>query len=313
MTVPGRLAAVRWLAKAAAQRAFGLLPNQGASLNYALQRHVIRSLPASEQTFRRKFARALQHVRIYEEHGSGAAADATFYEFGAGWDLAIPLGFTALGVPKQVLVDIRPVVRAALVNDSLTLYGRLWDELETEAGRALIPLGAPTVAATAELEGRFGIRYLAPCDARATGLPEASVDFISSTDVCEHIPEPDLDAILRECARLLRPGGLVSFRIDLTDHYSYFDKSLSRYHFLRYSESRWAWVNSPLQYQNRLRVTDYRRLVEGAGFEVVTWTPSLPKNAVAEIARVPLDGHFADGYTAEELGVTVLSFVARRQ
>ena len=33
------LAAVRWLAKAAAQRAFGLLPNQGEGLNYALQRH----------------------------------------------------------------------------------------------------------------------------------------------------------------------------------------------------------------------------------------------------------------------------------
>ena len=59
-------------------------------------------------------------------------------------------------------------------------------------------------------------------------------------------------------------------------------------------------------------MTDYRRLVEGAGFEVVTWTPSLPMNAVAELAREPLAPHFADGYTAEELGVTVLSFVARR-
>ena len=314
MTVPARLAAVRWLAKAAAQRAFGLLPNQGEGLNYALQRHVIRSLPASEKTFRRKFSRALQHLRIYEEHGPGKpAGEATFYEFGAGWDLAIPLGFTALGVPNQVLVDIRPVVRAALVNDSLALYARLWDELEAEAGHELRKLGPATIADTAELEPRFGIRYLAPRDARATGLPAGSVDFISSTDVCEHIPEADLAEILRECARLLRPGGLVSFRIDLTDHYSYFDKSLSRYHFLRYDDRRWGWVNSPLQYQNRLRDPDYRRLVEGAGLEVVSWTPSLPKDALAELAGVPLDAHFRDGYTPEELGVTVLSFVARRQ
>jgi SAM-dependent methyltransferase len=304
---------VRWLAKAAAQRAFGLLPNQGERLNYALQRHVIRSLPASEGTFRKKFSRALQHLRLFEEHGPGGAEGATFYEFGAGWDLAIPLAFTALGVPRQVLVDIRPVVRAALVNDTLALYGRLWGELEAEAGRELVPLGPPTVASTAELEGRYGIRYLAPCDARATGLPDASVDFVSSTDVCEHIPEPDLAAILRECARLLRPGGLVSFRIDLADHYSYFDRSLSRYHFLRYSDRTWRWANSPLQYQNRLRVSDYRRLVEGAGLEVVSWSPSLPKDALAELGRVPLDPHFRDGYAPEELGVTVLSFVARRQ
>src|SRR3954454_12248770 len=159
MTVAARLAAVRWLAKAAAQRAFGLLPNQGEGLNYALQRHVIRSLPAGEGTFRRKFARALQHLRIYEEHGPGRpASEATFYEFGAGWDLAIPLGFTALGVPNQVLVDIRPVVRAALVNDSLALYERLWSELQAEAQRDLLPLGAADVTATAELEPRFGIR-----------------------------------------------------------------------------------------------------------------------------------------------------------
>jgi SAM-dependent methyltransferase len=305
---------VRWLAKAAAQRAFGLLPNQGEGLNYALQRHVIRSLPASEGTFRKKFSRAVQHLRLYEEHASGPpAAEATFYEFGAGWDLTIPLAFTALGVPRQILVDIRPVVRPALVNDSLSLYARLWTELQAEAERNLTPLGAPTIASTPELEPRFGIRYLAPCDARATGLPDASVDFISSTDVCEHIPEPDLAAILRECGRLLPPGGLLSFRIDLADHYSYFDKSLSRYHFLRYDDRRWGWANSPLQYQNRLRVTDYRRLVDGAGFEVVSWSPSLPKNAVAELNGLPLAPHFRDGYTPEELGVTVLSFVARRQ
>src|SRR5262249_61748087 len=100
--------------------------------------HVIRSLPASEQTFRRKFSRALQHLRLFGEHGAGVPVEeATFYEFGAGWDLAIPLGFTALGGPHQVLVDIRPVVRAALVNDSLELYAHLWDELGAEARREL--------------------------------------------------------------------------------------------------------------------------------------------------------------------------------
>ena len=175
------------------------------------------------------------------------------------------------------------------------------------------PLGPATISSTAEFEPRFGIRYLAPCDARATGLPSESVDFISSTDVCEHIPEPDLAEILRECARLLRPGGLVSFRIDLADHYSYFDRKLSRYHFLRYDDRAWRWVNSPLQYQNRLRVSDDRRLVDGAGFEVVSWSPSLPKAALDDLSDFPLAPRFRDGYTPEELGVTVLSFVARRQ
>jgi SAM-dependent methyltransferase len=302
---------MRWLVKAALQRGLGLLP-QGERLNYVFQRHVAHSLPASESVFRRKFARARQHLGAFEEHGPGVPAeDAVFYEFGAGWDLNIALSYAALGVGRQVLVDIRPSVRLELVNDSLRTFERVWEELEAEAGRALRPLGGP-VGSTGELEERFGIDYLAPRDARATGLPGESVDFVSSTDTCEHIPAADLARIFAECSRLLRPGGAFSCRIDLQDHYSYFDPTLSRYHFLRFSDRVWNLVNSPLHYQNRLRAPDYLTLVREAGLEVVTETPSPPSEAgLAELRGVPLAPRFRD-YPFEELGVTILSFVARR-
>jgi SAM-dependent methyltransferase len=246
--------------------------------------------------FRRKFARAEQHVAAYEEHGPGTPlGEAVFDEFGVGWDLAIPLSFAALGVGRQVLVDIRPSARVELVNDSLS-------RLERDPIQSL-----------AELEERFGIEYLAPCDAGATGLPAESVDFVSSTDVCEHVPEDDLAAIFRECFRLLRPGGAFSCRIDLQDHYSYFDRSLSRYNFLRFSEGAWRLVNSPLHFQNRLRAPDYLRLVRDAGFELAVERPSGPdERGLAELGSLPLAERFRNGYTPQELGVTVLSFVARR-
>jgi SAM-dependent methyltransferase len=301
---------MRWLAKAALQRGLGALP-QGERLNYVFQRHVLRSLPAGESVFRRKFSRALQHLRAYEQHGPETPRDeAVFYEFGAGWDLAIPLSFATLGIGRQVLVDIRPSVRVELVNDSLRAFERLWPELEAQAGRALRPLGEP-VSAVDELEARFGIRYLAPCDARDTGLASRSVDFVSSTDTCEHIPEHDLAPIFRECRRLLRPGGAFSCRIDLQDHYAYFDPSLSRYNFLRFSERAWRLVNSPLHYQNRLRSPDYLRLVRAAGLELVAERPSRAGGeGLAELRALPLAPRFR-GYPVEELGVTILSFVAR--
>jgi SAM-dependent methyltransferase len=286
---------MRWVAKAALQRGLGALP-QGERLNYLFQRHVARSLPGGAPVVQRKLARARQHLEAFGK----PVEDATFYEFGAGWDLAIPLSYAALGVAQQVLVDIRPSARVELVNETITL-------LEREVG----PLGGP-VSSLAELEERFGIRYLAPRDARATGLEAGSIDFITSTDVCEHIPEEDLAQIFRECKRLLRPGGLISCRIDLQDHYAYFDRSLSRYHFLRFSDRAWGLVNSPLHFQNRLREPDYRRLVEQAGFEAVTWTPSGPSDeGLAELEAMELAPRFRNGYTPEELGVTVLSFVAR--
>jgi SAM-dependent methyltransferase len=303
---------VKWLAKAALQRGLGALP-QGERLNYLFQRHIARSLPAGESVFRRKFARALQHLRAYEEHRPAApAADAVFYEFGAGWDLAIPLSYAALGVGRQVLVDIHPSARIELVNDSLAAFERLWDELEQEAGRELRPLGG-AVGSLVELEERLGIAYLAPRDARATGLPDESIDFVSSTDTCEHIPADDLARIFRECRRLLRPGGAFSCRVDLQDHYAYFDPTLSRYHFLRFSDRAWRLVNSPLHFQNRLRAPDYLRLVRDAGFELLAERPSGPsEEGLEELRALPLAARFRNGYTSEELGVTVLSFVARR-
>jgi SAM-dependent methyltransferase len=302
---------MRWLAKAALQKSLGTLP-QGERLNYVFQRRVLRSLPAGDGALRQKFSRALQHLGAYEEHGPGVpAAEATFYEFGAGWDLAIPVAYALLGVGRQVLVDIRPSARVELVNDSLASYERLRGELEGVAGRELRPLGGP-ISRLDELEERFGIRYLAPCDARGTGLPAESIEFVSSTDTCEHIPGTDLAEIFRECFRLVRPGGAFSCRIDLQDHYAYFDRSLSRYHFLRYSDRAWSLVNSPLHHQNRLRSPEYLQLVSDAGFELVVEKPSGPtEDGRAELARLSLAERFR-GFTPDELGVTVLSFVAVR-
>jgi len=110
----------------------------------------------------------------------------------------------------------------------------------------------------------------------------------------------------------LKPGGTISCRIDLQDHYAYFDPSLSRYHFLRFSDRMWGLINSPLHFQNRLREPDYRRLVEEAALEVVSWTPSGPSDeGLAELEAMELAPRFRNGYTPEQLGVTVLSFVAR--
>lgn len=302
---------MRWLAKAALQRGLGLLPGQGERLNYLCQRRVLHSLPLGDSALRQKFARALAHLRAYETHGPGMPpAEATFYEFGAGWDLAIPLAYASLGVGAQILVNIRPSARAELVGETMGALERLRPELEEAAGRSLRPLGGP-VTSLAELEPRLGIRYLAPCDARATGLPGGSVNFASSTDTCEHIPAPDLAAIFAESRRLLRPGGAFSCRIDLQDHYAYFDRGLSRYHFLRFSDRMWRLLSSPLQFQNRLRAPDYLRLVREAGLELAAENPSGPSEAGrAELQRMPLAPRFRE-YSLDELGVTILSFVAR--
>lgn len=301
---------MHWLAKAALQKAVSALP-RAESANYLLQRHVSRTLPASTEAFRRKFRRALLHVEAYGRHGPGRPlGDAVFYEFGAGWDLAVPLSYWALGVDRQVLVDLRPHLRAELVSATLERIRRLQPELEEEAKRPLrVP--EPGDAPLDRLADDFGLEYRAPLDARRTGFEAGSVDFVTSTSTLEHVPADDLLQLLAECRRLLRADGAMSSVIDLRDHFSYFDESLSQYNFLRYSDRAWRLVNSELGYQNRLRCPDYTRLFEAAGFEIVSERRRTPRPGKTEPLRgEELAPRFRD-YTPEDLAVTRLAVVAR--
>jgi SAM-dependent methyltransferase len=302
---------VNWLLKAALQKAISALPNPEAA-NYVFQRRVTRSLPIGDAGVRRKFGRALRHFRVFDEHGPvRAPAEAVFYEFGAGWDLAVPLAYAALGGGRQVLVDIRPNVRLELVNATLASLARQREALAAEADMELRDLGPPDLRGLDELEERFGIAYLAPRDARATGLPAASVDFVSSTNTLEHVPARDIAPILRECARLLRPDGVMSFRIDMQDHASYSDPRVSVYHFLRFSDRAWRLLTSDLGYQNRLRLPDYRRLFREAGLETLVESVAEPaREHLAALARVELAPRFR-GYAREELAARALEVVVR--
>ncbi|HEX5467564.1 MAG TPA: class I SAM-dependent methyltransferase [Gaiellaceae bacterium] len=294
---------MRWVAKALLQKGLSGLP-QPERANYLLQRHVTRSLPVSEQGFRRLFRRAVQHLDAYEAHGPGRpASEAVFYEFGAGWDLAVPLSLWSLGVERQVVVDLRPNVRLPLVTASLARLRAI----RAEGGRELRDPGRASVESPAELEQRFGIQYLAPRDARATGLPAGSLDFVSSTSTLEHVPAEELLPLLAECRRLLRPDGAISCRIDLSDHFSHFDSAVGPYDFLRYGERTWRLVNSRLLYQNRLRRPDYLRAFAQAGLTVTAeqaWRPKDP--------RLPDDlAPRFRAYGADDLAVQKLRLVAR--
>jgi hypothetical protein len=86
---------------------------------------------------------------------------------------------------------------------------------------------------------------------------------------------------------------------------------VSRYQFLRFSDPVWSLVNSPLHYQNRLRAPDYLRLVREAGFDLVVENPSGPNDeGRAELQAMDLARRFR-AYSLDEVGVTILSFVAR--
>jgi SAM-dependent methyltransferase len=302
---------MKWIAKAALQKLISGLPNEQA-VNYRFQRYVTRTLPRTGSDLRLHIDLPARHLHKFGEYGAKPAGEATFFEFGAGWDLIGPLVYYSLGVNHQTLIDIRPNLRFDLVERAWSDLKGMRGEIEQIARMPARDLGDLPPDSSAALGGRFGISYLAPSDARDTGLPGQSFDFISSTDTMEHIPGPDLEKILREVVRLLRPDGLFSCTLDLRDLYSYFDSSISPFNFLKFSDRTWRLANSGIHYQNRLRLPDYLKMFEAAGLEIVDRsTQDSTEQELAQLRALPPAPRFENGYSLEDLAVKSTHLVAR--
>ncbi|MGH8545160.1 MAG: class I SAM-dependent methyltransferase [Gammaproteobacteria bacterium] len=292
---------MRWLSKALVARVFSTIPF-GDRLTYLVQRYVTRSLPTGDSKCAEIVSLAREHLELIQNHRAGALDRAVFYEFGAGCDLIVPLAFYAFGVNRQLLIDIRRLLRIDLVNTTIRKLQRLQSALElSRTPTDLLPGEIPD--ALAALDHGYGLEYRAPCDARATGLADRSVDCITSTNTLEHVPPADIEWILRECHRILRDDGCMSFRTDYQDHYSYFDPHISAYNFLRYSDRLWTVFSPSLHFQNRLRHADYCDLFHKTRFEIVEERPERGSPADLEtVRRLPLANRFR-AYSAEDLAV----------
>lgn len=289
----------RWKVKALLQAGLSLFP-AGHAVNFLFQKHLTRGLPLSDSQILDAASIALGHLRRVQPWLAKPVGACAFYEFGAGYDLSVALCFWALGVERQILVDIRSLAQPDCVNDVIDKLARL--ELPIEFARRPLRAVRPGALA-ADLAAHYGIVYRAPCDARETGLSDGSVDCITSTATLEHIPPPDIASILKECRRIAAPGAPMSFIIDYQDHYSFFDPTIGPYNFLRYSESEWRLFNPPLHFQNRLRHQNHLALFEEAGIAVVEERRvGGSEEDLEALSRVPIHPRFR-AYRPEDLAV----------
>jgi len=297
-----------WRCKGIVQSSLSCVPILGEELNYFLQRYVSRKIPTSNSAFMASLGRASKHLSAIQRHSTRSIDSAIFFEFGAGWEMTVPLAFYSFGVNRQIVIDKRKLMKTELVRDTVKKFEEATSS-EIRRKPAMIPNGRD---ARAVLEDCYGITYRAPCDAAQTGLEPSTIDYITSTSTMEHIPIDTLRAILVECRRILRQGGLMSAIIDYDDHYSYFDAKISRYNFLKYSEPFWMMFNSELHFQNRLRHPDYTDLFRAAGFEIVEEQLKPAEEVeLRAIAQLPLATRFRS-YNIQDLAVHSAIIVARK-
>lgn len=251
---------MRWQTKA---RAFSVLSHIpfGEDIHYALQRYVTRRLPRPEKQVKSVYTLAQRLLGARQAYSQRPLRESTCFEFGAGRDLIIPLAFSAHGARRFITVDIERLAKLELVRSNAAIISRL-------SGT-----GHPDLVSLDDLQRSWRIDYRAPADARATGLPAGSIDCAVSVETLEHIPKSDIAAILKELRRIIRPDGLILMQIDYGDHFKGFDRSISSFNFLTYSEEDWRPFQSRFQYVNRLRHSEYLDLFQEAGFELLSDQP----------------------------------------
>lgn len=182
--------------------------------------------------------------------------DFTF-EFGAGKNIAQNI-FLSTVVDRQLVVDLYPMLDIKLVNK---VIGLLSKKINLRSDVNIFTLN--------ELDN-YGIDYRSPYDASKTKLNSKSVDACISTNTLEHIPIKSIKSIFIEINRILKDSGIVSAKIDYSDHYAHTDSKISRLNFLNFSDSEWKKYNHKYHYQNRLRHYEFKKLFNECGFRVVS-------------------------------------------
>jgi len=229
---------------------------------------------------------AFQVFRMHNEAaGFGGRKGYTVLELGPGDSLLTALFAQAAGAERTILVD-----QSSLA----TLQVNLFAKAEAMLARKKMPVpGVANARSVSDALSRLNCSYLVDGLASLRAIPDASVDFIFSNAVIEHVRKRDFLETARELCRIMKADGVASHWIDYRDH---LDMKLNN---LRFSEPIWEsefMVNSGF-YTNRLPEFAIRGLFEKAGFAVEVcdtdlWPGGLPtpQQAMSEpFANMPAD------------------------
>lgn len=291
---------MNWKTKARIQNAFARLPK---SIAYPSYRWVVRNLGRL-----RSFdptSRFIAGVRIadFVRESGESLQDKRLLEVGTGYRLNLPIALWLCGAASITTCDLNPYLQARYVKQDLAwVRANQQKVIDMFSAHAQPEIFKERLAHLKEFNGSLGdlcalcnIRYLAPADASDLPLEDGSIDLHFSYVVMEHIPPPVLQAILAEGQRVLSTNGLLIHRVDMSDHFSHSDRSITKINFLQFNEEEWDRLAGNLfMYQNRLRVDDVVGIFQSAGLDVLKTETNLDERSLKAIeAGFPLDKRFA--------------------
>jgi hypothetical protein len=299
---------MNWKTKAHIQRTLSALPG-GMVVNDLLQRLGSYRNPdaAVDRTVVKDW---LVQAQYFNEMGRSIRG-LHMVEIGTGWMPVFPICYALAGAERCITYDLYDHL-----SEARTL--RMIERLRIH----ILAIAKASSTSVADVQARYeqfsksrtlsdllaatGITYRPNSDASRTSLPDHSTDTVYSNNVLEHVETGALKAIMRESARILKTGGIAVHDVNCGDHFAYSDASISQLHYLQYSSTEWERWNNSILYQNRLRPSDFIRIAEEAGLEVVL-RKSRPHPEL--LKQIPAIAPEFSRYAQEDLSSTSLALV----
>ncbi len=304
---------MHWRIKGVIQGLLAHAPG-GTQLNDALQRRLGGRRNPQQHILDKFRGDWLVMMRMLLAHGF-TLSGRDLVEVGTGWLPVLPLCFALAGARRVHCFDLHAHLEPAGVRGVLQALAPYLAELAqaaavSEAQVRQAHARLMQCRTGLDILAQAGIHCRAPADATRTGLADGEAALVFSNSVLEHVSADVLDALMAEARRILAADGVTLHCVNCADHYAYFDRSLSPLHYLRYSSRQWRWWNNPLQFQNRLRPTDFlaaaRRQGLDIGYQMTTVRPQLRE----DFDRRSVAAEFRH-YGVDDLCATSVSFLAR--
>ncbi len=254
---------MKWALKIAGKLFLSRLP-----INYSIWRRV--GIFQNGEMNQAEYALKIFSLHAERCFPNGLLPGITILELGPGDSIASAVIANAYGAEKTYLVDVGNYA----VKD-IAFYKNLTEWLNKKNIRAP---NIDAINSFSSLMNKCHAKYLTRGVESLREIPENSVDMIWSHSVLEHIRAFELEDVLAELSRILKPGGFFSHNIDYQDH---LQGSLNNLRFPKYIWESDVFAKSGF-YTNRIPALVMHDLCRKSGVRVLKegfgrW-PKMPIN-----------------------------------
>ncbi len=298
----------KWKLKAIVQKGISFFP-QKERINYWFQKNVTKGVELNDLYFEYKITHASDHLRFFEQFADRHLSECKILELGTGWYPIVPVALFLNDIKEVTSLDLSDWMSSANLRTTCRKFIE-WRKQE-KLSEFLPTINEDRWQMIRDLANSEGEELDYMCskislkrwigDARNTEFDNRSFNLICSNNTFEHIPEDILYGILAEFARVIKPDGVMSHFIDMSDHFAHMDSSINIYNFLRYSDQVWNRIDNSIQPQNRMRFRDYKQMYKN--LELPVSHEEVRRGDLEALKQVPLDQKYR-AYEPAELAIS---------